>query len=135
MVYVYSADIHLRVSLCELSQDMVNSAALWFIQQSHHLAYPHNKHPTWNLPTLTITKMNIHKCNQYIQIFKLLKTSGTLNHQKQFEIQREYKLTDLEIAYRVHVYCNFEISELFGFTIYLFHKSGANFWIHFHQLQ
>lgn len=106
MVCVYRADIHLRVSLCELSQDMVNSAALWFIQQSHHLAYPHNKHPTWNLPTLTIEKMNIHKCNRYIQILKLLKTSGTLNQQKQqFEIQREYKLT--VIAYRVHVYCNF----------------------------
>lgn len=59
MVSVYRADIHLRVSLCELSQDMVNSAALWFIQQSHHLAYPHNKHPTWNLPTLTIEIKNI----------------------------------------------------------------------------
>lgn len=132
MIYVYKAEIHLRVSLCELNQDMVNSAALWFIQQSHHLAYPHNKHPTWNLPTLTIEKMNIHKCDLYIQILKLLKTSGTLNQSKQFEIQREYKLT--VIAYQVHVYCYFEISELFGFTIYLFHKSGANFWIHFHQL-
>lgn len=59
MIYVYKAEIHLRVSLCELSQDMVNSAALWFIQQSHHLAYPHNKHPTWNLPTLTIEIKNI----------------------------------------------------------------------------
>lgn len=58
-MYTCIADIHLRVSLCELSQDMVNSAALWFIQQSHHLAYPHNKHPTWNLPTLTIEIKNI----------------------------------------------------------------------------
>lgn len=58
-MYTCIADIHLRVSLCELIQDMVNSAALWFIQQSHHLAYPHNKHPTWNLTTLTIEIKNI----------------------------------------------------------------------------
>ena len=45
-------DKYLRVVFCELIQDMVHSAALWFIQQSHHLTYPHDKHPTWNLFTL-----------------------------------------------------------------------------------
>lgn len=92
MVSVYRADIHLWVILRELSQDMVNSAALGFIQQSHHLAYPNNKHPTWNLPTLTMGKMNVH-VHICIQILKLVKTSGKFNHKKHFEIQREYKLT------------------------------------------
>lgn len=70
--FIYRADIHLWVILWELSQDMVNSAALWFIQQSHHLAYPHNKHPTWNLPTLTMEKMNVPG-TVYIKFLKLFK--------------------------------------------------------------
>ena len=126
-------DKYLRVVFCELIQDMVHSAALWFIQQSHHLTYPHDEHPTWNLFTLIKNYKTI--CMQF-KVYNFLPILQT-NWMK-FAIPNQFfwvlSLLFISICWEKTLLF-YVIIHLYWVSIYLFHKSGTNIWIHFHQLE
>lgn len=126
-------DKYLRVVFCELIQDMVHSSALWFIQQSHHLAYPHDEHPTWNL--FTLMKNNKTICMQF-KVYNFLPILQT-NWMK-FAIPNHFFFLVLSLLFisicweKLYFFMWYFI---YWVSIYLFHKSGTNIWIHFHQLE